>query len=42
MKLIGATPCCRLYDDLSAGDQIRTSSGAAYLMQATRPNPSKP
>ncbi|EPS4554928.1 MULTISPECIES: hypothetical protein [Pseudomonadaceae] len=39
------TPC-KLYidgaDDLSAGDYILTSGGSAYLVQATRPSPSKP
>lgn len=39
------TPC-KLYIDgareLSAGDYILTSGGSAYLVQATRPSPSKP
>ena len=39
------TPC-KLYidgaDDLSAGDYILTSGGSAYLVQGTRPSPSKP
>ncbi|MCO2275023.1 hypothetical protein FA378_10985 [Pseudomonas aeruginosa] len=39
------TPC-NLYidyaDGLAAGDYILTSGGSAYLVQATRPSPSKP
>lgn len=39
------TPC-KLYIDgatgLSSGDFIVTSGGSAYLVQATRPSPSKP
>lgn len=37
---------CRLYidgaDGLVAGDYILTSGGSAYLVQATRPSPSRP
>lgn len=39
------TPCKLYIDgagDLSAGDYILTSGGSAYLVQATRPSPSKP
>ena len=39
------TPC-KLYidgaDGLSVGDFIVTSGGSAYLVQATRPSPSRP
>lgn len=39
------TPC-KLYidgaSDLSAGDYIITSGGSAYLVQRTRPSPSRP
>nr|WP_225903953.1 hypothetical protein [Pseudomonas shirazica] len=39
------TPC-KLYidgaDGLSAGDYILTSGGSAYLVQVTRPSPSRP
>ncbi len=39
------TPC-KLYIDgaegMGAGDYIVTSGGSAYLVQATRPSPSKP
>jgi len=39
------TPC-KLYidgaEDLSVGDFIITSAGSSYLVQATRPSPSKP
>lgn len=39
------TPCKLYIDgagDLSTGDYILTSGGSAYLVQVTRPSPSKP